>query len=68
MAIGFNSQIALTGVVNLTSLQFGSAGRLYVSQQDGFINTYTVSVGGTGERQALLQESIALLQDIPKNH
>jgi len=52
MAINFNSSGSFKGVAgdaiadlaNPTSLQFGPDGRLYVSEQNGRINAFTIAL------------------------
>ncbi|MEO0697590.1 MAG: Ig-like domain-containing protein [Pseudomonadota bacterium] len=63
------SQITLEGAnaLNPTSLQFGPDGRLYVSQQNGIINIFDVSVDANGNWQASNQEKIFSINDMP-NH
>lgn len=55
------------GVNNPTSLQFGPDGRLYVSEQDGDIKVFTVSVDASSNWSASLDETITLVKDIA-NH
>lgn len=68
LAVGF-SQSKLVGAVahSPTSLQFGPDDRLYVSQQNGQINAYTIVRSGAGQYTATMTETITLIQQIP-NH
>lgn len=50
-----------------TSLQFGPDNRLYVAQQDGLINVYSVDRFGVGDYSVVATETIDLIQQIP-NH
>jgi hypothetical protein len=50
-----------------TSVQFGPDGRLYVSQQNGLINVYTVVKNGANDYDVTATETISLIQQIP-NH
>ncbi|MEM6451022.1 MAG: malectin domain-containing carbohydrate-binding protein, partial [Cyanobacteria bacterium P01_D01_bin.105] len=66
MVISFNQVGAFQGVnggtpvlSNPTSLQFGPDGRLYVSEQDGTINAFTVDLQG-GEYVAIAHEELQL--------
>jgi hypothetical protein len=66
MAISFNQVGVITGAVggpnvisNPTSLQFGPDGRLYVSEQNGQINAFTVSIEN-GEYVATEHEELTL--------
>jgi len=71
--IGFSDAGAFKGVQggpeilsNPTSLQFGPDGRLYVSEQNGMINAFTVAQQG-GQYVATSVEQISLVKDI-QNH
>ena len=68
LAIGF-SQNTLHGasLAFPTSLQFGPDGRLYVAQQSGQINAYTIVRSAPGQYTATVTETITLIQQIP-NH
>ena len=67
MAINFNSSGSFKGVAgdaiadlaNPTSLQFGPDGRLYVSEQNGRINAFTIALQG-GNYVATAQEELVL--------
>lgn len=50
-----------------TSLQWGPDNRLYVAQQDGLINVYSVDRLGVGDYEVVAAETIDLIQQIP-NH
>ena len=52
---------------NPTSLQFGPDGRLYVSQQDGYLFAYTVTRNGPNNYSVTDSETIDLVRNIP-NH
>ena len=52
---------------NPTALQFGPDGRLYVAQQDGLINVYTVVRRVDGKYAVAATERITAVQHIP-NH
>jgi hypothetical protein len=52
---------------NPTSLQFGPDGRLYVAQQDGTIQAYTVKRNAANDYTATNTETINLVKAIP-NH
>lgn len=52
---------------NPTSLQFGPDGRLYVAQQDGTINAYTIKRNGPNDYAVTATETITLIKQIP-NH
>ena len=66
--VSFNSS-RLTGAVidNPTSLQFGPDGRLYVSQQNGYILAFTVRRVGPDQYEVVATETIAEIRSIP-NH
>lgn len=66
MAVSFSAQTVIASIANPTSLQFGPDGRLYVSQQDGTINIYTVS-NTSGTWSAALSETISSIKNLP-NH
>jgi len=68
LEVGF-SQSKLVGAVahSPTSLQFGPDDRLYVAQQNGQINAYTIVRSGPGQYTATMTETITLIQQIP-NH
>lgn len=53
--------------VHPTTLQFGPDGRLYVGQQDGTIQIYTVNRDGSGEYNVTDTEVLDLVRQIP-NH
>src|SRR5262249_34420661 len=67
MAPTFSSQEVISGIANPTSLQFGPDGRLYVSQQNGVIQVYTITQPTPGVWVATPSETINLIHDIP-NH
>ncbi|MBX3503219.1 MAG: hypothetical protein KF889_27565 [Alphaproteobacteria bacterium] len=67
MAFAFSTQQVIDGLANPTSLQFGPDERLYVSQQNGLIQVYTVSQSSSGIWTATLDETIDLIRNIP-NH
>src|SRR5262245_14483267 len=67
MAPTFSSQEVISGIANPTSLQFGPDGRLYVSQQNGVINVYTITESSPGVWAATQSQTINLIQSIP-NH
>jgi hypothetical protein len=52
---------------NPTTLQFGHDGRLYVGQQDGTIQVYTISRDGPSDYEVTETETIYLIQEMP-NH
>ncbi|HXV75814.1 MAG TPA: malectin domain-containing carbohydrate-binding protein [Candidatus Polarisedimenticolaceae bacterium] len=54
-------------VNNPTSLDFGPDGRLYVAQQNGTLQAFTISRVGLGDYQATSTETIGLIRQIP-NH
>ncbi len=66
--IGFGKSI-LAGVTltNPTSLQFGPDGKLYVAEQGGLIDVYTVARTGANAYAATAAQSISLVKTIP-NH
>ena len=66
--VNFNSS-GLSGesLNNPTSLQFGPDGRLYVSQQNGFIYAYDVVRNAPNDYQVTATEQIAEVKNIP-NH
>ena len=73
MAISFNQIGSFKGpsgganvLNNPTSLQFGPDGRLYVSEQNGMINAFTIVLDG-GEYVATAVEEIDLVKQI-QNH
>ena len=66
-ASSFSSQEVISGISNPTSLQFGPDGKLYVSQQDGIIQVYTVTQPTPGTWSATPSETIDLIYNIP-NH
>lgn len=59
MAIAFNEVGTITGLNNPTSLQFGPDGRLYVSQQNGTIQAFTVALQD-GQYVAVSSETLTL--------
>jgi hypothetical protein len=61
------SQLAGTSSTNITSLQFGPDGRLYVANQNGLIKAYTIARTGPGAYSVTATETINLIQNIP-NH
>ena len=67
-AVSFSKSL-LTGAVpiNPTSLQFGPDSRLYVAQQTGEINIYTVARSAVNSYAVTQAEVINLVHDIP-NH
>ncbi|MBO9700115.1 MAG: T9SS type A sorting domain-containing protein [Sporocytophaga sp.] len=54
-------------VLNPTSLQFGPDGKLYVSQQDGIVQVFTIQKNGPKDYTAIATEKIDLVKKIP-NH
>lgn len=52
---------------NPTSLQFGPDGRLYVSQQNGFIYAYSIVRNGPNDYTVTATETISEIRTIP-NH
>jgi WD40 repeat protein len=56
-----------TNLDSPTSLQFGPDNRLYVSQQNGLIQVYSVSPRPEGGYEVTASESISAIQEIP-NH
>src|SRR5262245_30269139 len=67
MAPTFSSQEVISGIANPTSLQFGPDGRLYVSQQNGIIQVYTITQPSPGIWTATPSQTINLIQNFP-NH
>ena len=67
MPVAFSAQAVISGISNPTSLQFGPDGRLYVSQQDGTIQIYTISQPTPGQWVATADELVDLVRNIP-NH
>jgi len=61
------SVLSGTSSSNPTSLQFGPDNRLYVSQQNGFIDIYTVVRNGANNYSVTATETIDLIKNIP-NH
>ena len=61
------STLAGTSSTNPTSLQFGPDDRLYVAQQDGFIQVYTIARQGVGDYVVTGTETIDLVRNLP-NH
>lgn len=71
--ISFNSsQLIGESIINPTSLQFGPDGRLYVAQQNGKIEVYTVerddAPPGSGTYTVTATEEIDLVKDEVPNH
>ncbi len=48
-----------------TSLQFGPDGRLYVAQQDGLIQIYTIDRVAANDYQVIATETLTQIQDLP---
>src|SRR3954470_5192146 len=67
-AVSFGKSL-LTGALpeHPTSLQFGPDGRLYVAQQSGEINVYTVTRSAANQYAVTAAETINLVNTIP-NH
>lgn len=61
------SALANTSLSNPTSLQFGPDGRLYVAEQNGTINAYTINRSGPQNYEVAVAETINLIKTIP-NH
>ena len=53
---------------NPTSLQFGPDKRLYVAQQDGTINVYTIIRNGSQNYSVTATETINLIKEGTPNH
>ncbi len=69
LAIGFSqSKLRGAAATNPTSLQFGPDDRLYVAQQNGLINAYTIVRNGPGQYTTTVTETIKLIQQIPNHH
>ena len=73
MAVGFQNVGAISGITgganiltNPTTLQFGPDGRLYVTEQDGTINIFTVGVQA-GKYVATSVQVVNLVKNI-QNH
>src|SRR5438876_8438309 len=63
--IGFGrSLLSAPAPVNPTSLQFGSDGRLYVSQYDGTIHAYDVVRNGANDYAVTSAETITAIREI----
>src|SRR5262245_53273654 len=61
------SLLSGTSLTNPTSLQFGPDNRLYVAQQDGTIQIYTVTRSGANAYVVSATQTITSVRDIP-NH
>jgi glucose/arabinose dehydrogenase len=59
--------VAGTETDRITTLQFGPDGRLYVGQQNGLIKVLTLVRHGPGSYEAVAQETVGELIDLP-NH
>ncbi|MEM6965775.1 MAG: hypothetical protein AAF573_13490, partial [Bacteroidota bacterium] len=62
-----SSDLQGTSLTNPTSLQFGPDGRLYASQQDGYIYAYTITRNGADNYQVIDTEIITVINTI-QNH
>src|SRR5918992_5571277 len=60
--------LAGTSSSEVTSLQFGPDGRLYVGQQNGLIKAYSVVRNGTSSYSVFATETISALQAIPNRN
>ncbi len=65
--VGFSKQTVVSGLGNPTSIQWGPDDRLYVSQQSGEIQIYSVTRDDGGDYDATLDETILDVKQI-QNH